>query len=49
MGVTKDNLIEVMTTLELNHLQDLMRDSCMRWLELLMEQTKTALLDYDLD
>ena len=37
MGVTKDNLMEVMTTLELNHLKALMRDSCMRWLELLMD------------
>ena len=49
MGVTKDNLMEVMTTLELNHLKALMRDSCMRWLELLMEQTKAALLDYHLN
>ena len=49
MGVTKDNLMEVMTTLELNHLKVLMRDSHMRWLELLMEQTKAALSDHHLN
>ena len=49
MGVTKDDLMKVMTTLELDHLKALMRESHMRWLELLMEQTKAALLDYHLN
>ena len=49
MGVTKDHLMVVMTALELDHLKAVMRDSQMRWLELLMEQTKTALSDYHLN